>query len=108
MTEEVNDNDPLPIVIEKQPRKKREKQSEAQLETLRHGRERLAEKLKQQCEQRAIKNDPVTQHMSALLEKCNQALQKLEEKEYVQVQVQPQVQHVQEVQEVQKPRKFYV
>ena len=41
---EEHDNDTLPIVIEKQPRKKRTTQSEAQLETLRHGRERLAEK----------------------------------------------------------------
>ena len=110
VTEEINDNEPLPIVIEKQPRKKREKQSEAQLETLRRGRERLAEKRKQQREQRAIKNDPVTQHVSALLEKCNHALQKLEEREQVQVQVQPQVQQVEEVQvqEVQKTRRFYV
>ena len=43
ISEEVND-DSLPIVIEKQSRKKRQKQSEAQLETLRRGRERLAEK----------------------------------------------------------------
>ena len=106
--EEVVDHEPLPIVIEKQPRKKRTKQSEAQLETLRRGRERLAEKRKQQREARAIKNDPVTQHVSALLDKCNQALQKLEEREHVQVQEPVQVQQVQPVQEVQKPRKFYV
>ena len=92
VTEETNDNEPLPIVIEKQPRKKREKQSEAQLETLRRGRERLAEKRKQQREQRAIKNDPVIQHVSAL---------------QVQSQVQVQQQEVQ-IQEVQKPCKFYV
>ena len=101
ISEEVND-DSLPIVIEKQPHKKRQKQSEAQLETLRRGRERLAEKRKQQRDQRAIKNDPVTQHVSAILEKCTQALQKLEEKQQVQVQ------QVQQVQEVPKPQKFYV
>ena len=97
-----NDNDLIPIVIEKQPRKKQEKQSKAQLETLCCGHERLAEKHKQQ---HAIKNNQVT-HVSAWLKKCNQALQKLKEKEHVQVQ--PQVQQVHEVQEVQKPHKFYV
>ena len=35
-------NESVPIVIEKQPRKKRTTHSEAQLETLRRGRERLA------------------------------------------------------------------
>ena len=34
----------LPIIIEKKPRKKRETQSVAQLETLKRGREKLAEK----------------------------------------------------------------
>ena len=55
---EEHDNEPLPIVIEKQPRKKRTTQSEAQLETLRHGREPLAEKRRQRRESSAIKNDP--------------------------------------------------
>ena len=40
-----------PIVIEKKARKKRETQSPAQLETLRRGRERLAEKRKKQREE---------------------------------------------------------
>ena len=44
-----------PIVIEKKPRKKRETQSPAQLETLRRGRERLAEKRKKQLEERESK-----------------------------------------------------
>ena len=44
-----------PIVIEKKPRKKRETQSPAQLETLRRGRERLAEKRKKQLEDRESK-----------------------------------------------------
>ena len=35
VSEEVNNNDPLLIVIEKQPCKKQEKQSKAQLEMLR-------------------------------------------------------------------------
>ena len=40
VNEEVNDTDALPIVIDKQPCTKQEKQSKAQLETLCHGRER--------------------------------------------------------------------
>ena len=58
----------------------------------------MAEKRKQQRETRAIKNDPVTQNVNALLEKCNIALQKLETKtsEQVPVTIQaPEVLHVQ-------------
>ena len=44
----------VPIVIEKKPRKKRETNSEAQLATLKRGRERLAE---QQKKKREMKHD---------------------------------------------------
>ena len=55
-----------PIVIEKKPRKKRETQSPAQLETLRRGRERLAEKRKKQLEERESK---VTERIEKLEKK---------------------------------------
>ena len=58
-----------PIVIEKKPRKKRETQSPAQLETLRRGRERLAEKRKKQLEERESK-------VTELIEKCTKKLEK--------------------------------
>ena len=52
-------DEPLPSVIEKEkkPQKKRETHSPAQLETLKSGRERLAEKRKKQRE--AKKEAPV-------------------------------------------------
>ena len=55
-----------PIVIEKKQRKKRETQSPAQLETLRRGRERLAEKRKKQLEERESK---VTERIEKLEKK---------------------------------------
>ena len=44
-----------PVVVEKPKRKKRETNIAAQLETLKRGRERLAEKRKQECEMKTKK-----------------------------------------------------
>ena len=40
----IENDESVPLTIEKKPRKKRETQSTAQLETLKRGREKLAEK----------------------------------------------------------------
>ena len=47
----------------------------------------MAEKQKQQCDVCATKNDPMTQNVNALLEKCNIVLKKLETKTSEQVPV---------------------
>ena len=54
----------------------------------RNKRNRAKHNLKheQQREQRVIKNEPVTQHASARLKNCIQTLQKLDEKQQVQLQ----------------------
>ena len=62
-----------PIVIEKKPRKKRETQSPAQLETLRRGRERLAEKRKKQLEECESTTE---KKVTELIEKCMKKLEK--------------------------------
>ena len=66
----------LPIIIEKKPRKKRETQSPAQLETLKRGRERLAEKRKQQRESK--KQEPMNDALTKLDMKYNEIIEKLE------------------------------
>ena len=69
-----------PIVIEKKPRKKHETQSLAQLEILRRGRERLAEKPKETT-QRAYKSDRKKQKkVTELIEKCSKTLKQIKEK----------------------------
>ena len=68
-----------PSIIEKPKRKKRETQSPAQLETLKRGREKLAEKRRKQAE--AKKQAPVVDDMMKTFEKrCNEMLQSLEER----------------------------
>ena len=66
-----------PIVIEKKARKKRETQSPAQLETLRRGRERLAEKRKKQREEQ---ENLLGKKVTELIEKCTKTLEKTIEK----------------------------
>ena len=43
--EQKEENNDIPIIIEKKPRKKREHNSTAQLEPLRRGREKMLEKI---------------------------------------------------------------
>ena len=67
-----------PIVIEKakKPRKKRESNSPAQLETLRRGRERLAEKRKQRLEEKI--NEPLNK-LDEVYDMCDRVLKRLDE-----------------------------
>ena len=66
----------LPIIIEKKPRKKRETQSAAQLETLKKGREKLAEKRQKQRDTK--KQAPVNDAINKLDIKYSQLLEQLE------------------------------
>ena len=79
-TEPIGDEMELSIIEKpKKPRKKRETQSPAQLETLKRGREKLAEKRRKQAE--AKKQAPVVDDMMKTFEKrCNEMLQSLEER----------------------------
>ena len=73
-------DEPLPSVIEKEkkPRKKRETHSPAQLETLKRGRERLAEK--RQKQRQAKKEEPVNDMFSNFEKRCNEMLENFEKK----------------------------
>ena len=73
-------DEPLPSVIEKEkkPRKKRETHSPAQLETLKRGREKLAEKRQKQRE--AKKEAPVNDMFSNFEKRCNDMLENFEKK----------------------------
>ena len=73
-------DEPLSSVIEKQkkPRKKRETHSPAQLETLKRGREKLAEKRQKQREQK--KEAPVNDMFSNFEKRCNEMLENFEKK----------------------------
>ena len=73
-------DEPLPSVIEKEkkPRKKRETHSPAQLETLKRGRERLAEKRQKQRE--AKKEAPVNDMLQNFEKRCNEMLENFENK----------------------------
>ena len=59
--ESINNNESIgPVIVEKPKRKKRETNSAAQLETLKHGREKLAEKRKQEREtKKTKKQEPI-------------------------------------------------
>ena len=59
--ESINNNESIgPVIVEKPKRKKRETNSAAQLETLKRGRERLAEKRKQEREaKKTKKQEPI-------------------------------------------------
>ena len=71
-------DEPLPSVIEKEkkPRKRRETHSPAQLETLKRGREKLAEKRQKQREQK--KEAPVNDMFSNFEKRCNEMLENFE------------------------------
>ena len=73
-------DEPLSSVIEKEkkPRKKRETHSPAQLETLKRGRERLAEKRQKQREQK--KEAPVNDMLQNFEKRCNEMLENFEKK----------------------------
>ena len=73
-------DEPLPSVIEKEkkPRKKRETHSPAQLETLKRGREKLAEKRQKQRE--AKKEAPVNDMLQNFEKRCNDMLENFEKK----------------------------
>ena len=73
-------DDTLPSVIEKEkkPRKKRETHSPAQLETLKRGREKLAQKRQKQRE--AKKEAPVNDMLQNFEKRCNEMLQNFEKK----------------------------
>ena len=77
--ETVEIEEPTPIVIEKakRPRKKRESNSPAQLETLRRGRERLAEKRKKRLEEKI--NEPLNK-LDEVYDMCDRVLKKLDER----------------------------
>ena len=63
----------------KKPRKKRETQSPAQLETLKRGREKLAEKRRKQVEEK--KQAPVIDDMMKTFEKrCTEMMQSFEQR----------------------------
>ena len=66
------------IEKEKKPRKKRETHSPAQLETLKRGREKLAQKRQKQRE--AKKVEPVNDMLQNFEKKCNEILENLEKK----------------------------
>ena len=80
--EQENVDENLPSVIEKpkKPRKKRETHSPAQLETLKRGREKLAEKRQKQKE--AKKEAPVNDMLQSFERKCNEMLENFEKKKY--------------------------
>ena len=67
---------PLTIEKQKKPRKKRENNSAAQLESLKRGRERLAEKRKQRLEAKV--NEPLNK-LDDVYNMCNEVMKKLEE-----------------------------
>ena len=94
-----------PIIIEKakKPRKKRESNSPAQLETLRRGRERLAEKRKQRLEEKT--NEPLNK-LDEVYDMCDRVLKRLDEQktETVHVPVPVQV-AVQEKVEFEPPKR---
>ena len=74
--ESIGERETLPIIIEKKPRKKRETQSVAQLETLKRGREKLAEK--RQKQRNTKKQAPVNDVINKLDTKYSQLLEQLE------------------------------
>ena len=69
--EQKEENNDIPIIIEKKPCKKCEHNSTAQLESLRRGREKMLEKNRKKREEKMIKNDAVSQNVLKLLEQCN-------------------------------------
>ena len=75
--ETVENEIPTPIVIEKakKPRKKRESNSPAQLETLRRGREHLAEKRKKRLEEKI--NEPLNK-LDEVYDMCDRVLKRLD------------------------------
>ena len=73
----VDETEPSIIEKPKKPRKKRETQSPAQLETLKRGREKLAEKRQKQVE--AKKQAPMDDMMKTFEKKHNERLQSLEQ-----------------------------
>ena len=85
-TLETLDNDPmLPIIIEKvkKPRKKRESQSAAQIESLRKGREILQQNRKKQCEdkkQGVAKDKKNPDYMKEMSDKFDTMLKTIESK----------------------------
>ena len=66
--EQKEENNDIPIIIEKKSRKKREHNSTAQLESLRRGREKMLEINRKKKEGKMIKNDVVSQNALKLLE----------------------------------------
>ena len=76
----IAEEEQLSSVIEKQkkPRKKRETHSPAQLETLKRGRERLAEK--RQKQQQEKKEAPVNDLLQNFETRCNAMLENFEKK----------------------------
>ena len=78
ISESLENTEQTPLIIEKpkKPRKKRENNSAAQLESLKRGRERLAEKRKQRLEAKV--NEPLNK-LDDVYNMCNEVMKKLEE-----------------------------
>ena len=78
ISESLENTEQTPLTIEKPktPRKKKEKDSAAQLESLKRGRERLAEKRKQRLEAKV--NEPLNK-LDDVYNMCNEVMKKLEE-----------------------------
>ena len=73
----IGETETISIEKPKKPRKKRETQSPAQLETLKRGREKLAEKRRKQVEEK--KQAPIVDDMMRTFEKrCTELLQSFE------------------------------
>ena len=72
----IENDESVPLTIEKKPRKKRETQSTAQLETLKRGREKLAEKRQKQRD--AKKQEPVDDMMQKFEKRYNDMLNNIE------------------------------
>ena len=75
ISESLENTEQTPLTIEKQkkPRKKRENNSAAQLESLKKGRERLAEKRKQRLEAKI--NEPLNK-LDDVYNMCNEVMKK--------------------------------
>ena len=75
----IGETETISIEKPKKPRKKRETQSPAQLETLKRGREKLAEKRRKQVEEK--KQAPVIDDMMKTFEKrCTEMMQSFEQR----------------------------
>ena len=73
----IGETETISIEKPKKPRKKRETHSPAQLETLKHGREKLAEKRRKQVKEK--KQAPIVDDMMRTFEKrCTELLQYFE------------------------------